>query len=1102
MHSNTSRKFANLRSNKGSNLPLSALTCLLLAASGAYAYTEAGVSGSTSSWESAEYKKDWGLVSMNASTAYALGFNGSGIKIGVMDSGVLLSHPEFQDGRIHTVKTIGNYSKNGMRYPDAALGNGPIDKNQPVKDGKRNFNKNDNGVFKKGEAFNGDGSWVRGVNDAHGTHVGGTMAASRDGSGMHGVAFGAQLYSANTGGNDNMTYGPNQDYNYFLKGYTALADAGAKVINNSWGSNRRVNSSFAGALGYKPTYGWRAVPEYDVEFYDVTVANQTTAAKDHINLKDMNEAKKAYYQFVTSGEKSFLDAAYEVAVKRGVIQIFTAGNRSLMAESFTRAALPYFRPDAEDYWINVTGQTGADGYPNDSSAYIRGYKASSDIQEFNLAGHSKWWTIAAPSSGIYSAYVELTDNANYGKAIYKSSGGTSMAAPHVSGALGVIMQRYPYMSMPQIRETMLTTARQRTLRAGHGAGGMLERWGSDGEGVPSNVWGWGILDLGKAMFGPGQFLGNFDITMNQNDIWTNNISDVAIKFRKTEDDSDAAAWAARRAALNAKSNLSAEEKAEMTFETAREQARAARAAEGYEGSLTKRGDGALTLVGDNSFTGAVNIYGGKISVLNQSISSSRSINVHKGGEFEVLNALTYQTPSAGGFVSTTKASDATQVNAVINAGGAFVVNDGAHNLNLTFKEGSLLKAALLSNAELANLAANPTLKKIINASGNFAGVNLAKVEDSYAFFKTTKETVSGSNLALSLQKGKSMEEVASTSAEKSFARLVEANPSSAIYSSMLGADRNTAAAYFGAFSNDLDFKAQNNSAIDSFMLANSVKNKNGAKRADIDTGVELWLLSSASRVTSDNNAGGRLGTNAFTNLVGVDFLVGDSSKAGVFVGLGKTNHKLGDSKAVKSKDAHAGIYGDIGLDPIKISLGAIYSKFDQEKRVVNSYAPLAYEYKDADASAISAFAQIAYTGLSYENGFSLEPYAGLTYVRFKNDDVANSLVQIRNEDRDLQVASVGVKPSIAFTMDGVGLIAKADVAYNRFLGDKTPSAHMNVTGLGATKLEGEKLKDLATTELGIEAAFTRNFRVGLSYVGAYGSNVKSNGVNAKFSWAF
>ena len=119
-------------------------------------------------------------------------------------------------------------------------------KNEPVKNGKRNFDKTDNGVFTKGEAFNIDGSWHKYTNDAHGTHVGGTMAATRDGNEMHGVAFGANLYSANTGGNDNMTYGPNQDYSFFLQGYSALADAGAKVINNSWGSNRRVNSSLPG----------------------------------------------------------------------------------------------------------------------------------------------------------------------------------------------------------------------------------------------------------------------------------------------------------------------------------------------------------------------------------------------------------------------------------------------------------------------------------------------------------------------------------------------------------------------------------------------------------------------------------------------------------------------------------------------------------------------------------------------------------------------------------------------------------------------------------------------------------------------------------------
>ena len=79
----------------------------------------------------------------------------------------------------------------------------------------------------------------------------------------------------------------------------------------------------------------------------------------------------------------------------------------MMAESFTRAMLPYFRPDAEKYWVNVTGQVGGEGYPNDSNDDVSDEKAGADIQEFNLAGHSKWWTIAAPSANIYSAYIQL-----------------------------------------------------------------------------------------------------------------------------------------------------------------------------------------------------------------------------------------------------------------------------------------------------------------------------------------------------------------------------------------------------------------------------------------------------------------------------------------------------------------------------------------------------------------------------------------------------------------------------------------------------------------------------------------------------------------------
>lgn len=1090
MNYDLTSKFTNLHCKERLNLPtLSIAACLLLSGTCLSAYTETGMLGNTSSWESDEYKKDWGLTSMNASTAYALGFDGSGVKIGVMDSGVLLSHPEFGGGRINIVKSSGVYDKDGMRYPDTKYGNSPFKAGSSSE-----YDETNKGEFKEGEKFDIDGSWQAGINDSHGTHVSGTMAASRDGNGMHGVAYKSNLYSANTGGNDGMTYGPNQDYNFFLKGYNALADVGVRVINNSWGSNRKVNSAYSGATGYKPSSGLRHINEYNTNIRDTISVTETNNAKDHMYLKDLNAAKKAYYQFVTKGEKSFIDAAYEVAVKRQVIQVFTAGNRSLMAESFTRAALPYFRPDAEKYWVNVTGQNGTWGYPNGSNANGE----VSDAQRFNLAGNSKWWTIAAPAADIYSSTVNLKTK----KASYASWGGTSMAAPHVSGALGVIFQRYPYMNAAQVRDTMLTTARQTTLRAGH-EGQPLERWGSDGLGVPSKVWGWGILDLGKAMFGPGQFLGNFDITMDQDDIWSNDISDKAIKFRKIEDQNEAAVWAARKAILASKQNLSPEEKAELTFETAREKARAERAAQGYEGALIKRGSGTLTLTGDNTFTGTTTIYGGKISALNQSIGKSKHIDVQNGGELEILHSAVYRVPERNGWRSVSKASDATTVKATINSGGAFVVNDGVNNLNLSFKQGSLLRAGQVNTSDLQNLVDNPGSKKILTATGTFSGANLASTQDSYAFFKTSKEEASGSNLSLSIQSGTSMQDFALSSSQRAFADLLVANRGSGIYTQILGSNHAQAREYYSAFANDAEFAAANNSAINSIMMASVVKNRGGANAVNIDKDTRFWIFSGTNRIKSDKDTGiGKLHSDSFVNLIGIDSLIGDSSSVGVFVGAGRTDDKISGTKEVKSKDFHSGIYSDIGFEPVKFSFGAIYSKYDRDRKLISSVSPIAYEYVGSNASSLSAFAQVSYMGFSNADSFSVEPYAGVSHTRTKIDDVSNSLIRIENKTRNLQAVSIGIKPSVPFRIGGVGLRASADVAYNRFFSDKQPQAYLYVNGLGGTQLKGEKLQNLTTAEAGIEASLSSRATLKLSYVGAYGSDIKSNGIGLRFRLEF
>ena len=1059
-------------------------------AANAAAYSEQGQAGNTKSWESAEYLKDWGLTSMNASTAYALGFNGSGVKIGVMDSGVLLNHPEFQDGRIHVVKTEGTYSKDGMRYPDASVGNGPINKNEPVKNGKRNFDKTDNGIFTKDEAFNIDGAWHKYTNDAHGTHVGGTMAATRDGNEMHGVAFGANLYSANTGGNDNMTYGPNQDYSFFLQGYSALADAGAKVINNSWGSNRRVNSSFAGALGYKPKYDWRDVPEYGVQYYDVPKAPEPISSPAaHIYLSNLGEAEKAYYQFVTSGEKNFVDAAYEVAKNKQVIQVFTAGNRSMMAESFTRAMLPYFRPDAEKYWVNVTGQVGGEGYPNDSNNDVSDEKAGADIQEFNLAGHSKWWTIAAPSANIYSSYIQLQDNNTYGDPIYKSAGGTSMAAPHVSGALGVIFSRYPYMTTDQARDVMLTTARQTTLRKGL-EGKPLERWETE-QGVPSNVWGWGILDLGKAMFGPGQFLGNMKINLNQNDVWSNDISDKAIKARQVEDQAEAATWTTRKAELQAlmqnRAGATAEEKAEYQVGLAREVARNERAAQGYVGALTKNGSGTLTLTGNNSFTGAITVNEGQLSGLNQSLGSAQQVIVKQGATLEVLPKAEVTKPSENGFVTETLTSTAKTVTATVEKGGRFLLNNGIANVNATFADGSVLVPNKFDEEILPQLQQDPQKVVSVQGSGSFVGAENAVVETPRTYdFLTVKNESNANTLKVTVQK-KALASAATTENEATIANTLDAATNSPDYQNLvLGTEENARQA-FARLSYDEDLAAQQHNVLNGLLLRQQLAQPD-AVRAQLNTGTQIWTSGTFTHFSTDS-----LSSHAYNQLVGIDATIDTNKHLGVFVGSTQNSHKI--DRTSKDRAVHLGLTAEHRFNVLTPKLGFIQSWGKHEQR-----AEFAQGVK-THSQTQNVFAELAYTGLKGEH-FAIEPYAGVSYMHIKNKGVTKDEVQLKDNNRDLIVTSVGLRPSIPFAIGGVQLNLLGDVAYHRFHKDKVAEGSLVLNNQSVANLYGKELKNIVTTGVALQAQFTPAFGVKVGYQGAYNHDTKANNVNAELRFSF
>ena len=519
-------------------------SAVMAMAGNAVAYQETGVIGDSASWKTAEYKADWGLDAMHAADAYALGFNGKGAVVGMMDTGALDSHPEFSKERFKYVTyKPGFYSSTGNRYPVPGFdtfGNGAYEIGQSFVDSLSNKGQ-------AGEVKQLTGAWILHVNDSHGTHVVGTIGANRDGKEMHGVAWGADVIVGNNGGLDNSNYGPYQDYNFYKSVYEdtvkGVDGKAPKFINSSWGTNMRVWGEVKDAETGKVVAGVMknaSVPVNTVKDTEYEYFIFNNHARDNWNKAEKyNEGKEAKDKIAIPDNKlaNFVDAIYESVKGQKVVHMITTGNREYN-QPYYRANYPYFTPNAEHHWVAVAGLQQVKGQDGKFE----------NIEVFNDPGEAKWWSVVAPGRAIYSSvvcedtYVEPDENHKLGGAYYDTFSGTSMANPHVTGALGVFASRYAEMTPFQVRDTMLTTANHRNED-----GSVMDRW-TAAEGVPDVKYGWGVPDLNKGMFGPGQFLGMLDdegkfhkdfvYELKGNDVWSNDISQVAHDARLKEE----AAW--------------------------------------------------------------------------------------------------------------------------------------------------------------------------------------------------------------------------------------------------------------------------------------------------------------------------------------------------------------------------------------------------------------------------------------------------------------------------------------------------------------------------------------------------------------------------------
>lgn len=149
----------------------------------------------------------------------------------------------------------------------------------------------------------------------------------------------------------------------------------------------------------------------------------------------------------------------------------------------------------------------------------------------NKCGFAAEWCITAPAT-IEMPAIPGTD-------ITWAMGGTSVAAPQVTGAAALVWQAFPWLDASGVQQTVLTTATD------------LGDPGVDA------VYGWGLLNVGKAVRGPSQLIRGFNANVQSGEYTFHN--DI-----------------------------------------------------GGTGSLYKTGGGTLTLAGNNTFTGIVDVSGGTL----------------------------------------------------------------------------------------------------------------------------------------------------------------------------------------------------------------------------------------------------------------------------------------------------------------------------------------------------------------------------------------------------------------------------------------------------------------------------------------------------------
>ena len=962
---------------------------------------------------SAQANKNGALDIINAAGAYAQGYTGKGVTVGVADAGTVnFSHPEFSG------KTGSGVVFNGLESTEVPL------------------------------------TWAELM---HPTHVAGIAAADKNGFGMHGVAYDADIASSSA----IRHYFADRGFesgSSFYDNY--LTNPDIKIINNSWATRAYLSNvndkryfellkNFVlNDVRFNPIY--KAVNNDKLLIFGSGNSGHLTAAQEN----DLD---------VLSGEKAFNDNIITVTAAK--------------ANSFKK---------------NNNG----------------GFDVESDAIAIwsDLAMYNEDTTLCAPGWYINSAYADFAESGEY----YYSGYGTSISAPMVTGVGALVQQVFPYLSGKQIGDVLLSTAnndietekdyfvtiqmddynRSFNVYFTGKASSVNDKWeiiyeyynehkdvfleyfcnndktvfdyffgsttnieqfkasciyyilGSDNivfyQNVPLDViFGQGIVDAGKAVNGLGAInvrrLDKSDIstvagvngktkqalykvdTQGYNSVWSNSIGEIRAGYiaenpltgKSSVDDTDNSGYDENSNDFNEKFAGLTDLHDRWVFYTTNSfdnneknspdynwmvkhyikqynQQVAASGLAGLHAGLYKTGEGILALAGDNTYKGASIAAGGTLQIDGSVAGDAYSEGAGTIAGSGTINGSLYNN----GVVEAGSWGAVSDKDGIItlDVGGNFIGN-GVINVNTDGEQYGIinvlgtadvsdmsLKAGTFAAPEVTGTilsvdATSGTLKGIENLNGSFSGMLNGEVSEKNNMLTLTTSV--------------------SNNAGIDGARF---NAFNGLYNNLNVEEKQEMQRLYALDNNSLNNTVNELSQSESMhmeLARDAVQNRDVrqavARQQHLDRDEGLWAITGKNWGETD----GGISRHSYNLTLGKDFYNSDNAYMGALFAY--SDNSIGGNNADgEYKNYSLGIYGGSKNSPGTVTGYVSYGVQDNE---LNRHLGSAFSHSgmgsklesDYDSSVIGMGAKYAYDLHYGKEGWHVSPYAALDYAHYKQD---------------------------------------------------------------------------------------------------------------------